>query len=53
MEAFVQAFAILGFIPSDDDTVEPGFEKRIAIFRCGLGKGRRRMRLGNCLTVNG
>jgi hypothetical protein len=31
LEAFIQAFATLGFIPCDDETVESGFEK-IAIY---------------------
>jgi hypothetical protein len=37
LAAFVQAFATLGFIPCDDDTVEPGFEK-IAIYVNSQGK---------------
>lgn len=37
LAAFVQAFATLGFIPCDDDTVESGFEK-IAIYVNSQGK---------------
>lgn len=37
LAAFVQAFATLGFIPCNDDTLEPGFEK-IAIYVNSQGK---------------
>jgi hypothetical protein len=60
LAAFVQAFATLGFIPCDDDTVELGFEK-IAIYVNSQGKpthaarqlhnGRWSSKLGNEVDI--
>ena len=60
LAAFVRAFATLGFIPCNDDTLEPGFEK-IAIYVNSQGKpthaarqlhnGRWSSKLGNEVDI--